>query len=92
MSAMDTHHTGSVGAAEGLDELLRDGGVHCVYQPFVDLDTGAIMAYEALLRGPAGSRWESPIALLDAARAAGRLADLERASLRASLDDAAQLS
>jgi EAL domain-containing protein (putative c-di-GMP-specific phosphodiesterase class I) len=89
---MDTHHTGTVGTAEGLDELLRAGGLHCVYQPFVDLDTGSVLAYEALLRGPVGSGWESPIVLLDAARAAGRLADLERASLRASLADAAQLS
>ena len=76
----------------GLDDLLRDGGLHCVYQPFVDLDSGAVMAYEALLRGPAATRWESPMALLDAARTAGRLADLERASLHASLADAATLS
>ncbi|GIF09870.1 sensor domain-containing phosphodiesterase [Actinoplanes siamensis] len=79
-------------ARAGLDDLLRDGGVHCVYQPFVDLDSGAVMAHEALLRGPAGTRWASPLALLEAARTAGRLADLERASLRASLSDAAECS
>ncbi|BCJ47886.1 hypothetical protein GCM10010168_22450 [Actinoplanes ianthinogenes] len=71
-----------------LDEVLRDG-LHCVYQPFVDVDSGAVLAFEALLRGPAGTAWQSPMALLDAARQAGRLADLERASLRASLADAA---
>jgi EAL domain-containing protein (putative c-di-GMP-specific phosphodiesterase class I) len=75
-----------------LDDVLRPGGVHCVYQPFVDVDTGAVLAFEALLRGPAGTALQTPLALLDAARAAGRLADLERASLRASLADAAQLS
>jgi EAL domain-containing protein (putative c-di-GMP-specific phosphodiesterase class I) len=77
----------------GLDVLLRDdGGLYCVYQPFVDLDSGAVPAFEALLRAPADSGWPSPMALLGAAREAGRLADLERASLRASLADAARLS
>jgi EAL domain-containing protein (putative c-di-GMP-specific phosphodiesterase class I) len=75
-----------------LDSLLRDGGLYCVYQPFVDVDSGAVVAFEALLRPPAGSGWRSPVELLDAARDAGRLADLERASLRASLADAARLS
>jgi len=78
--------------AAGLDALLRDGSLHCHYQPFVDLDSGAVMAHEALLRGPAGTPWASPLVLLDAARATGRLADLERASLRASLADAAAFS
>ncbi|MDR7279885.1 sensor domain-containing phosphodiesterase [Catenuloplanes atrovinosus] len=80
------------GATAGVDEVLAGGGVHCVYQPFVDLDTGAVLAFEALLRGPEDSALRSPMALLDAARAAGRLADLERASLRASLTDAKELS
>ncbi|MEU8658355.1 sensor domain-containing phosphodiesterase [Actinoplanes philippinensis] len=75
-----------------LDALLRDGGLYCIYQPFVDVDSGAVTAFEALLRAPAGSGWQSPVELLDTARAAGRLADLERASLRASLGDAARLS
>jgi EAL domain-containing protein (putative c-di-GMP-specific phosphodiesterase class I) len=75
-----------------LDDVLRSGGLHCVYQPFVDLDTGSMVAFEALLRGPAATRWESPMALLDAARAEDRLVELERASLHASLTDAARLS
>lgn len=83
---------GSVDTSVSLDGVLRDGSLHCLYQPFVDLDSGAVMAHEALLRGPAGTRWESPLALLDAARASGRLADLERASLEASLADAAAFS
>ncbi|MBO3737473.1 sensor domain-containing phosphodiesterase [Actinoplanes flavus] len=73
-----------------LSDVLLD--VHCVYQPFVDVDTGAVLAFEALMRGPEGTPLQSPIALLEAARAAGRLADLERASLLASLGDAARMS
>jgi EAL domain-containing protein (putative c-di-GMP-specific phosphodiesterase class I) len=90
---METGHPASVEAAvAGLDAVLHDGSLHCIYQPFVDLDTGSVLAYEALLRGPAGTGWESPMVLLDAARAVNRLADLERASLQASLTDAARLS
>lgn len=76
-------------AVPGIDDVLGDGRLHCVYQPFVDLDSGSIVAYEALLRGPVGTAWESPMALLEAARTAGRLAELEQASLRSSLADAA---
>ncbi|WP_407345328.1 EAL domain-containing protein [Pengzhenrongella phosphoraccumulans] len=75
-----------------LDALLRDGGLHSVYQPFVDLDTGSVLAHEALLRGPAGTPWESPIVLLGSARSSGRLVDLERASLRTSIADASRMS
>ena len=64
----------------------------CVYQPFVALDTGSVLVHEALLRGPAGTPWESPMVLLDAVREAGRLVDLERRSLTASPADAARLS
>lgn len=67
-------------------------GLHHVFQQFIDLDSGAVIAYEALLRGPDGTRWASPMVLLDAARAAGRLAELEHASLRAALAGAAASS
>ncbi|MDR6319623.1 sensor domain-containing phosphodiesterase [Actinoplanes couchii] len=87
---MDTGHASTTGVS--LDHLLRDGGLHCVYQPFVDLDSGAVLAFEALLRGPENSVLRSPMALLDAARATGRLAELEHAALQASLGDAASLS
>lgn len=75
-----------------LDDLLRDDGLHCVYQPFVDLDTGSVLAHEALLRGPRRTPWESPMVLLNAALKTDRVADLERCSLSRSLADAAHLS
>ena len=75
-----------------LSRIIAEGGLHCVYQPFVDLDTGQVIAHEALLRGPAGTRWASPIVLLDAARANGLLVELEHASLRASVADASSMS
>ncbi len=58
------------------DDALR--GVHSVFQPIVELDTGRVVAYEALARGPVGPL-ERPDALFAAARAAGRLAELDEA-------------
>lgn len=70
------------------DDVLRTGALHSVYQPLVDLGTGDVLGHEALLRGPAGTAWASPLTLLEDARAAGRLVELERASITAALTGA----
>jgi len=75
-----------------IDALLDGDGLHCVYQPFVDLDTGKLLAHEALLRGPANTPWASPMVLLDAASKADRLVDLECRSLRISFEQAERQS
>lgn len=59
-----------------LTEALRPGGVRSVFQPIVELDTGRVLAYEALARGPQGPL-ERPDLLFAAAREAGRLAELD---------------
>ena len=59
-----------------LDIALAPGGVRSVFQPIVDLDTGRVVAYEALARGPQGPL-ERPDLLFAAARTAGRLAELD---------------
>ena len=50
------------------------GGVHSVFQPIVELDTGRVVAYEALARGPGGPAAATPTALRrrPRRRAAGR--------------------
>lgn len=45
-----------------------------VYQPIVELESGEVVAYEALARGPGG---EPPMDLFAAARAGGTLAELD---------------
>ncbi len=59
-----------------LEAALAPGGVRSVFQPIVELDTGRVVAYEALARGPEGPL-ERPDQLFAAARAAGRLAELD---------------
>ena len=49
-----------------------------MFQPIVELDTGRVVAYEALARGPEGPL-ERPDLLFAAARTAGRLAELDEA-------------
>ncbi len=69
-----------------LDRML-DGtarGVHAVYQPIVDLATGAVVAFEALGRGPIGSSLEMPDRLFEAAALSGRIAELDWACRRAA--------
>ncbi|WP_222196145.1 diguanylate cyclase domain-containing protein [Modestobacter italicus] len=67
-----------------IDEVLSTGAVHSTYQPIVELDTGRVVAYEALARGPQGPL-HTPDALFAAARAAGRLAELDRLCRSAAL-------
>jgi EAL domain-containing protein (putative c-di-GMP-specific phosphodiesterase class I) len=70
----------TVGPAGALRRMLASGSLRTVYQPIVDLDTQAPVAYEALVRGPEGSPLESPAALFGQAAAAGLLAELDRAA------------
>ena len=63
--------------------------VRSVFQPIVDLDAGAVVAYEALARGPQGPL-ERPDALFAAARAAGCLAELDEACRAAAFHGAVE--
>ncbi|NMO93266.1 EAL domain-containing protein [Actinomycetospora sp. TBRC 11914] len=75
-------------ARDRLDALLRERAVDPVYQPIVDLDTGDVVGLEALARGPLGGPLERPDALFAAARAAGRLAELDSLCRGRAVQDA----
>ena len=57
-----------------LRRVLRESGLHSVFQPIVHLADQAICAHEALIRGPRDTALQSPDALLRAA-AAEQLSD-----------------
>ncbi len=63
--------------SDALGGVLDHGGVRSVYQPIVDLDGGGTVGFEALARGPENSPLEHPDQLFAAARAAGRLTELD---------------
>ncbi len=57
--------------------ILEQGQIHSVYQPIVSLAGGQTVGYEALSRGPEGSRWEQPLTLFHLAHKYGLLVRLE---------------
>ena len=68
-----------------LDALLAGDGPVSVYQPIVNLESGEVVAYEALARGPRDSAVERPDRLVAAARETGRLGELDWACRAAAL-------
>jgi diguanylate cyclase (GGDEF)-like protein/PAS domain S-box-containing protein len=58
--------------------VLADGTIYSLFQPIVNLDTGDVVAYEALARGPKGP-FERPDQLFDAARREDCLEELDGA-------------
>ncbi|GAA0318381.1 EAL domain-containing protein [Kineococcus aurantiacus] len=70
-------------------DVLRAGSVRSHFQPIVDLDSGAVVAYEALARGPQGPL-HRPDHLFAAARAEGVLAELDHACRAAALQGAVE--
>ncbi len=73
-----------------LADVLAEGAIEAGFQQIVELATRRVVGWEALARGPRGSDLERPDKLFAAARAAGRLDELDclcqRAALRAALD------
>ena len=74
-----------------LAQLIREGGLHCVFQPLGDLRAGTVFAHEALIRGPVGSPLHRPDTLLDMARCERILPDFELMCVYIALQDWAAL-
>jgi EAL domain-containing protein (putative c-di-GMP-specific phosphodiesterase class I) len=70
-------------------DILARGQVHSEFQPIFDLDSGVVVAYEGLARGPRGPL-RRPDHLFAAARAANRLCELDvlcrRSAIRGAID------
>ena len=75
---------------DAVADVLAEGAVEVGFQPVVALATGDVVGYEALARGPRRHELERRDRLFAAARAAGRLDELDwlcqRLALRAALD------
>jgi EAL domain-containing protein (putative c-di-GMP-specific phosphodiesterase class I)/DICT domain-containing protein len=70
------------GPIHSVRSVLASGALRALFQPIVDLDSQAVIGYEALARGPVGSPLENPLDLFAAARADGLLAELDSACRR----------
>src|SRR5215475_7900084 len=82
----DSNHVAIV--ENEFDRVLRDRLLRTVFQPIVNVDSEAVVGYEALIRGPAGSVMESPDALINEAYRQNRIVEFDW-SARASASRAA---
>ncbi len=74
----------SGGDAAELDRAIDV--VQPMFQPVVWLDDLSIAGYESLARGPVGSPLERPTDLFDAARAVGRITEVDSTMTRRSIE------
>lgn len=72
--------------SDALDVALQPGGLRPAFQPIVDLSDGSPVGYEALARGLPGAPLARPDELFAAARATGRLVELDWACRLAALE------
>ena len=75
---MTSHST-----AAALRRLIDERALHIVYQPIVDVATGALFAYEALARAPT---FTTPTYLFEAAVAQGCAGELGRVVRELAID------
>jgi len=78
-------------AAPRIEELIARRELSAVFQPIIDFEDGAILGYEGLIRGPAGTPLEAPFALFSQALAEGCTIELEQAAARACIEAFARL-
>jgi len=76
------------GEAALLDEVLAHRSIRALYQPIVELDSGRVIAWEALARGPQGSALELPDKLFGTAARRGRTVELDHCCRVAAIDGA----
>jgi EAL domain-containing protein (putative c-di-GMP-specific phosphodiesterase class I) len=68
-----------------LRRIIRDAAVSTVFQPVVDLETRAVLGWEALSRGPKDSMFEMPRTMFALSSRLGSSMDLDRLCRRSAL-------
>lgn len=83
--------SGNASEVNGLSALLGPDSLRTNFLRIVDLQTGAVVGYEAVVSGPENSSFEDPIALASAARSMGMTPDLDAARWSGALAEAARV-
>ena len=76
---------------ERLRDVIVQGKLTSVFQPIIQMPGNSVKAYEALIRGPAGTDLSSPATLFSLAHHAGLVAELDRACAICNFSSAARL-
>lgn len=74
-----------------MEELIHEKHIRTVYQPIVALETGQVMGYEALSRGPEDTEFENPIDLIELADLCGMSWELDWAFRSLAIERAQDL-
>src|SRR3546814_8010058 len=72
-------------------KVLKEVSLTTLYQPIVDLQSGAIIGYEGLIRGPSDSPLHVPSTLFNVARLCGETVELERLCRKVHIERLVQL-
>ncbi len=67
-------------------DLIASRNLNMVYQPIVNLETGEILAWEALTRGPKDSHFLAPAVLFDFAEEVGQVFILEKTARERAIE------
>jgi EAL domain-containing protein (putative c-di-GMP-specific phosphodiesterase class I) len=78
------------GRRRALASMLEAGTIRTLFQPIVDAQSGAVLGFESLSRGPAGHPLEHPDALLTAAERAGLSGPVQGEMIRLASERACQ--
>lgn len=79
------HSSGDERVQTALRALLDGRALGMVFQPIVRFDDGAVVAHEALVRGPEGSALHLPAVMFATARVIGLESELEIACVEAAI-------
>ncbi len=80
------------GAADAIAEVLARGLLRPVYQPIIDLASGATLGYEGLIRPVAPAPFAEPASLFAAAESGGHLTALDLACIEILVAGAERLA
>ncbi|HSP53935.1 MAG TPA: EAL domain-containing protein [Cryobacterium sp.] len=90
-TTMTTTTTTAARASDALfREILADRLISTRFQSIVELDTGTVVAYEALSRGPVETEFHNPAALFDRAHELGLVTELDLACWMSSVRTATE--
>ena len=76
---------------EKLKDLILSEDIRTVFQPIVHLETGDVLGYESLSRGPEGSIWQNPAVLFNIAMETDLAFEVDRLCRRLALERAKSL-
>ena len=90
----DPHQQAEVtaaGASAAISDVIARGLLRPVYQPIVELATGATLGYEGLIRPVAPAPYADPASLFEAAEESGHVVSLDMACVEAIVSGARHL-